>query len=56
MMVASAGWLVRSFSNLRNTDAGFVAGSDLAAGLPVGTVKSRTARALAKLRAELEQP
>jgi predicted permease len=25
MMVASAGWLVRSFSNLRNTDAGFVA-------------------------------
>ena len=23
MMVASAGWLVRSFSNLRNTDAGF---------------------------------
>ena len=27
-----------------------------AAGVPVGTVKSRTARALAKLRAELEQP
>jgi predicted permease len=25
MLVASAGWLVRSFSNLRNTDAGFVA-------------------------------
>jgi predicted permease len=25
MMVASAGWLVRSFSNLRNTDAGFIA-------------------------------
>ena len=25
MMVASAGWLVRSFSNLRNTDAGFTA-------------------------------
>jgi predicted permease len=24
MMVASAGWLVRSFSNLRNADAGFV--------------------------------
>ena len=25
MMVASAGWLVRSFSNLRNADAGFIA-------------------------------
>ncbi|HZX53648.1 MAG TPA: sigma factor-like helix-turn-helix DNA-binding protein, partial [Ilumatobacteraceae bacterium] len=27
-----------------------------AVGVPIGTVKSRTARALVKLRAELEQP
>ena len=27
-----------------------------AAGLPIGTVKSRTARALARLRAEMERP
>ena len=29
MMIASAGWLVRSFSNLRNTDAGFTADNRL---------------------------
>jgi putative ABC transport system permease protein len=33
MMVASAGWLVRSFSNLRNTDAGFVADNRLVFGV-----------------------